>query len=198
MKSLLKSLSVAAMFLSFSGQAQKDPANAPAVLKESATSASAAKHAFVDMQTAILQTEEGKKAKANIEKEAESKRSKLLAQQNDLKKLDEEYQAQQSVLSEEAKATKQKDFQNKLQGLRQAQMNFEQEVRAKEAQETQKIIQKLAATVEEVAKKKGFDLVFEKGSGAVVYASNIVDITPEVVASFNAKSSSASKSTKKN
>ena len=63
--------------------------------------------AFVDMQAAILQTEEGKNAKAKIEKEAESKRQDILNQEKDLKKLDDEFQAQQAVLSDDAKKSKQ-------------------------------------------------------------------------------------------
>lgn len=145
------------------------------------------KLAFVDMQAAILQTEEGKQAKTKIEKEAEDKRTSLVNQQNELKKLDEEMQAQSAVLSEEAKATKQKDFQAKVQNLRTAQMSFEQEVRAKEMQETQKIFQNLSKVIDEVAKKKGYDLVFERGAGALLYASKIEDITPEVVNAYNSK-----------
>jgi outer membrane protein len=145
------------------------------------------KVAVVDIQSAILQTEQGKIAKSNIEKEAEDKRKELLNQQNDLKKLDEEFQKQQSVLSEDAKLSKQKEFQTKLQGLRTAQMSFEQEVRQKELQETQKIFQNLAKLVDEIAKKKKLDMVFEKGSGALLYAAKVDDLTEELVTEYNSK-----------
>ena len=145
------------------------------------------KVAYVDMQSAILQTEEGKNAKSKIEKEAEAKKKDLLGQQNDLKKLDDELQAQSAVLSEDAKSTKQKEFQNKLANLQKAQMNFEQEVRQKEMQETQKIFQNLSDIINEVAKKKGYDMVFERGSGALLYASKIDDLTAEVVNQYNVR-----------
>lgn len=143
--------------------------------------------AYIDMQAAILKTEEGKTAKSRIEKEAEAKKTDLLNQQNELKKLDDEFQAQQAVLSEEAKAGKQKEFQSKLQNMRTAQMNFEQEVRQKEMQETQKIFQNLSGVIDEIAKKKNYDLVFERGSGALLYAAKIDDITEEVVSLYNSK-----------
>ena len=53
---------------------------------EAAKSMAGLKVAVVDIQSAILQTEQGKIAKSNIEKEAEDKRKELLNQQNDLKK----------------------------------------------------------------------------------------------------------------
>lgn len=145
------------------------------------------KVAYVDMQSAILQTEEGKNAKSKIEKEAEAKKKELLGQQNDLKKLDEEMQAQAAVLSEDAKTAKQKEFQGKLANLQKAQMSFEQEVRQKEMQETQKIFQKLSDIINEVAKKKGYDMVFERGSGALLYAAKIDDLTADVVNQYNVR-----------
>ena len=145
------------------------------------------KPAFVDMQSAILQTEEGKLAKGKIEKEAEAKRQEILNQEKDLKKLDDEFQAQSSVLSEEAKRNKQTEFQAKLQKLQAARLGFEQEVRQKEMQETQKIFQNLTSIIDEVAKKKGYDMVFERGAGAVLYAAKIDDLTGEIVSLYNSR-----------
>jgi|GEM_PF-427938 len=145
------------------------------------------KLAFVDMQAAILQTEEGKNAKAKIEKDAEAKRAEILNQEKDLKKLDDEFQAQQGVLSDDAKRAKQGEFQAKFAKLQAARSTFEQEVRQKEMQETQKIFQNLTGIIDEVAKKKGYDMVFERGAGAVLYAAKIDDITPEIVSVYNGK-----------
>lgn len=141
--------------------------------------------AYVDMQAAILQTEEGKPAKTKIEKEAETKKKELVAQEAELKKLDEEFESQKGVLSEDVKATKMKDFQAKLASLRGAQMNFQQEVRQKEMQETQKIFQNISGIIDDVAKKKGYDFVFERSAGALLYAAKIDDLTGEVVTQYN-------------
>lgn len=145
------------------------------------------KMAFVDMQAAILQTEEGKAARAKIEKEASAKRQELMTQQADLKKLDEEFQAQQSILTADVKQTKQKEFQEKFQTFRNAQMQFEQDMRQKEVQETQKIFQKTSLIIQDISQKKLYDLVFEKGSGTLLYASKIDDITQDVVNEYNKK-----------
>lgn len=168
------------------------PGNAPAP-KSGGAASSLGKLAFVDMQAAILQTEEGKNAKAKIEKEAEAKRADILNQEKELKKLDDEFQAQQAVLSDDAKRTKQGEFQQKFQKLQGARMQFEQEVRQKEMQETQKIFQNLTGVIDEVAKRKGYDMVFERGAGALLYAAKIDDITAEVVAQYNNKHKASKK-----
>lgn len=161
-----------------------------------ATGSSAAKFsvAMVDMQAAILQTEEGKSAKVKIEKEAQSKRDALIKQQEDLNTLGQEFQSQQGVLSDESKLERQKEIQSKMQALRTAQISFEQEVRRKEMEETQKIIESLQKIIDEMARKKGYDFVFERNSGALLYAPSVDDITAEVVKAYNSRS--PAKSTK--
>ena len=56
-------------------------------------------------------------AKANIEKQAETKRKELQKQQDELKKIEDSLQAESSVLSEEAKAQKHRDFGTKVQNF---------------------------------------------------------------------------------
>jgi outer membrane protein len=173
--------------------AQGSPPSSAAAAGAAGAAKASLRFAFVDMQAAILQTEEGKIAKAKIEKEAESKRQDILNQEKDLKKLDDEFQAQQAVLSDDAKKSKQTEFQGKFQKLQGARMQFEQDVRQKEMQETQKIFQNLTSVIDDVAKRKGYDMVFERGAGAVLYAAKIDDITSDVVTSYNAKHKAAKK-----
>ncbi|MES2614582.1 MAG: OmpH family outer membrane protein [Bdellovibrionota bacterium] len=143
------------------------------------------KVAIVDVQAAILQTNEGKAAREKIEKEVSQKRQDLLNQQNSLKKLQEEFQAQQSVLSDADKQTKQKEFQTKLQAFQQSQMNFEQESRQKEAAALQKIFQNIQTEVQKIAKQKSYDMVFDKSAAVLLFANNTTDITSDVVALYN-------------
>jgi outer membrane protein len=143
------------------------------------------KVAIVDVQSAILQTNEGKAAREKIEKEVSQKRQDLLNQQNNLKKLQEEFQAQQAVLSDADKQVKQKEFQAKLQTFQQAQMNFEQEAKQKEMAALQKIFQNIQNEVQKIAKEKSFDMVFDKSAAVLLYANNTTDITSDVVTKYN-------------
>lgn len=163
--------------------------NAPAVAWAAPAAAklgvNATRVALVDFQVAILQTEEGKAAKAKIEKELDSRKKELLSQQSELKKMEDDFEAKRGVLSEDEKAARTRDLQNKLMAFQRSQMALEQEVRQKEMQETQKIFQNLSSLVEEYAKKNSFDLVFEKGAGAVLYVARGSDITAEIISLYN-------------
>ena len=143
------------------------------------------KIAIVDVQAAILQTNEGKAARQKIEKDVAQKRQELVDQQKNLKKLQDEFQAQQSVLSDAEKQAKQKEFQTKLQAFQQAQMNFEQESRQKEAGALQKIFVNIQTEVKKIAKQKTFDMVFDKSAAVLLFANNTTDITSEVVTLYN-------------
>ncbi len=151
----------------------------------SKSAATANRVALIDFQVAILQTEEGKAAKAKIEREVESRKKELLAQQQELKKLEDDFEAKRAVLSEDEKNKSARDLQAKFMAFQRSQMTLDQEVRQKEMQETQKIFQKLSALVEEYAKKHSFDLVFEKGAGAVLYIAQNSDITSDIVTIYN-------------
>ena len=139
----------------------------------------------VDIQSAILQTNEGKSARERIEKELGQKRQDILSQQKQLKKMQEDLESQAALLSNEDRLAKQKEFQAKVQGFQTAQMNFEQEARQKEAQALQSIFQNMQIEIQKKSKEKSLDMVFDRSVAVLLYANNVVDLTPEVVAEYN-------------
>lgn len=139
----------------------------------------------VNVQTAILQTNEGKAAKSKIEKEAEKDRQDILAKQNQLKKMEEDFQSQQSILSDSDKLAKQKEFQIKLQDYQKSQMSFEQKTRSKELAATQEIYQKITSIVKETRKKEECSMAFDSGAGVLLDADDVKDITSKIVEKYN-------------
>lgn len=152
---------------------------------QTTSSPSALRVAVVDVQLAILQTDEGKAAKTKLEKDVVQKRQDLVNQQNQLKKMQEEFQAQQAVLSDADKQAKEKDFQTKVQAFQQSQMKFEQEARQKEASELQKIFQNIQTEIQKISKERGYDMVFDKSASVLLFAKNASDITADVVKMYN-------------
>jgi outer membrane protein len=141
--------------------------------------------ALVDVQNAILQTNEGKAQREKIEKEFNEKRQNLANQEKQLKKMNDDFLVQQSILSEADKQNKQKEFQMKLQQYQQDQMAFEQEARQKESTALQSIFSNLQKEIQKIAKQKNYDMVFDKSAGVLLYTVNPNDITEEVVKQYN-------------
>ncbi len=139
----------------------------------------------VDVQNAILKTDEGQAQRAKIEKEFNLKRDDLMKQEQQLKKMNDDFSMQQSILSEADKQNKQKEFQAKLQKFQKDQSEFEQGARQKETEALQSIFQNMQKEVQVIAQKKNLDMVVDRSAGVLLYAANPVDITDEVVKSYN-------------
>jgi outer membrane protein len=147
------------------------------------------KIAYLNLQQAIIETNEGKSARENLDREAKKRHEVLAKQEKEIRQLSEDFQSQSAVLTENAKNEKQRDLQKKYEDFQQARVSFENEFREREQKETGKILEKMLVIVEEYSKKSGIDLVFEQGTGALLYAAKIQDITTEIVAEFNKKHS---------
>ncbi len=156
-----------------------------------------AKYGIVDMQAIILNVEEGKQARANLEKEIKEKEKDLVKKKEELDKMNEEWQKQKDLLSEQAKANKQKEFQEKFMALRNEEMKFQGEIKGKEAQATQKIAATVSKIVNDLGKSKGLDMVFEMNSAGLVYLKDPQDLTKEAITAYEEQAKKAKTSAKK-
>lgn len=143
------------------------------------------KIAVVDMQKALQSVEAGKKAKSQLEKEVEAKKKKFDSEKASITKMGEEFKKQSLVMSDEARAKKQGELQERIAKLQQEGMETEQELRMKEQQLTQPIINKLRGIVSDQAKKKGYSMVLEKNENTVLFSQDKDDLTSEVVSAYN-------------
>lgn len=138
----------------------------------------------IDMQKVILSVEEGKKARADLEKVIKSKEADFLKQKQELDRMNKEWQDQSALLSEEARMNKQREFQEKFMQMRNAEMAFQNEIKQKEQKATQEIAVKASKIVQGIAETKKLQMVFETHSAGLVYVSKPVDLTDEVIAAY--------------
>jgi outer membrane protein len=150
----------------------------------SASVASAQKIAYVDLQQALNKVEEGKKAKARLQKDFAAKQKSLDSQQNEVKALKEELE-KGVMLSDEVKRQKAMVLQQKMYELQQLYVQLQQELSQKEAKATKKIFDKMGKIIEQIGKEKGYDLILEKTESSVLYAKQGMDITDELIKRFN-------------
>lgn len=144
------------------------------------------KVALVSLQRALNEVEEGKRAMAGIQSEANAKKRELETLKESLKKMRDDLEKQKMVLTQEAMQAKASEIQTKFMELQQKAMQFDQELKKKENDSVSRILQRLRDTVIVVAKQAGYDMVFENSSETVIYSTKGVDITPDVIRAFNA------------
>ena len=149
----------------------------------SAFAAKAQKIGYVDVQRAIQETEEGKAARNRLKGEFEQRRAQIDKKSQDLEKMQQEYDKQQAVLSDEAKKKKQEEFQKLLLDTRKSASELQEDLAGKEQQAMGSILQKLNQVVAEIAERESLNFVMDKAS--LLYAPQAADITNEVVRRYN-------------
>lgn len=152
------------------------------VLAPLATIASAQlKVAVVNVQKAMLDSEELKKVSAVLEAKYKPKQDELQKLQNDLQSIQQ--QLQSTTLSPQAQQDlqvqgqrKQRDAQRMSDDLQQEFDRDRQDVLAKAAQKMQDVVKKLA-------EEKGYDVVVDVSQ--TLYYKPALDITADALAAYN-------------
>jgi len=141
--------------------------------------------ATVDLAKALNEVNEGKKAKANLEKEFKAKKKDLDKMKDEIAEMQRDLESKSHLLSQEALKGKQQAYQAKFMEYQQKARGYTEELARKEGEMTTRIVAKLRTVVEKIAEKDGYTYVLEKSQGGVVYAPNSVDITNQVIKKYN-------------
>ena len=95
-------------------------------------------------------------------------------------------------MKEDAKIKMQQDMGQRLQQLQETYARLQGDLQKKEADATRGILAKLATVVQKIAEREGFAMVLERSS-SVVYGKPALDITNEVIRTYNSSASGSKK-----
>src|SRR5713226_7098894 len=129
-----------------------------------AARAQSLKLAYVDVQRAIQETEEGKAARGRLKTEFDQRRAQLDKKSADLEKMQEE-------------------FEKALLDARKSASDLQEDMNRQEQQAMGGILQRLQQVVAEIAERESISFVLDKGG--LLYAPAAADITNEVVRRYN-------------
>ena len=104
-----------------------------------------------------------------------------------IKKAQEEYQKQRTVLSEAAQRNKEKELQKMVFELQNKTMEYQKEINGLEQDLKKPLIGKIQEIVLEISKQSKVDLTFEMASAPILYAKKRLDLTTDVVNAYNKK-----------
>jgi outer membrane protein len=143
------------------------------------------KVAYVDLQRALNEVEEGKVAKANLKREFDQKQKMLDEKKTEFEKLRADLEKQSVVMSEQARKDRQGEIERKGLELQTLFVQLQKELSEREREATRGIFDKMHAIVREIADQEGVSLVVQ--AEALVYAQPSLDITNELVRKYNAR-----------
>src|SRR5262245_54438699 len=101
------------------------------------------KLAVVDLQRALEETEDGKKAKAKLKADFDKKQKELDEKQEELKKMKDDLDKKLPLMKPDAAAAEQKKFQERFVELQTIYARLQKDLQQKEAEATSGIFRRL-------------------------------------------------------
>tara|TARA_B100001750_G_scaffold116423_2_gene92263 strand:- start:182 stop:745 length:564 start_codon:yes stop_codon:yes gene_type:complete len=152
------------------------------------------KIAVVDLQRALMETEDGRRAKARLERLFKRRQKSLDAAQEELRDMKEDIERQKNVLSREALAERLESYQKKFVELQQSYVEYQQELAAKEAELTQGILQKMQEIMRRIGQQEGYEIILEANESGVIWVPSNLDLTDQLIQRYNAENGGGSSS----
>ena len=137
------------------------------------------KMAVVDVQRAVMQSEDGLRAQATLKKLFDSRQQELNKRQTDLQKQKEEIDRQKTVLSQQALQKKVDDWQKEMVELQQTFVEYNKELEKKQKELTDPIFERVLGSIKRLAGQDSYDLIVDRAT--VAFARGDLDLTDRVI-----------------
>ncbi|MGC9972569.1 MAG: OmpH family outer membrane protein [Bryobacteraceae bacterium] len=144
---------------------------------------SPSKVGIIHIQNAIIQTRDGQKAAADIDAKFAPKRREVEQKQSEIQALETQYRTGVNTMSEEAKAKLARDIELKRKLLQRQTDDAQAELDQEQQRILQELGQKMMVVIDKYAADRGYALILDVSvpQNPVLYASNTIDITRDIV-----------------
>jgi outer membrane protein len=152
------------------------------------SAAAQSKMAVVDVQRAVMQTEDGLRAQATLKKLFDNRQQELNKKQVDMQKQKEDIDKQSHVLSAQALQKKVEDWQKQMVELQSTFSEYNKELEKRQKELTDPIFERVLGVIKRLAGQDGYDLIVDRAT--VAFARSDLDLTDRVIQLANGSSGS--------
>jgi outer membrane protein len=145
------------------------------------------KIAYVDIQRAVNECNAGKDAKKAITKEVEKFQRQIADKQKELQTMKESLEKQAPMLNTDARANREKEYQNKLREFQRWGEDTQNEINQKRMEMERNISIGLQKVIQKVGADEGYTFILEKNENVVLYISKTLDITDRMIKAHDAQ-----------
>jgi outer membrane protein len=132
---------------------------------------------FVNVARLLEKAPQAERAKKELEREFSPRDKKLVAEQKEIKSLEEKLTKDSSILSESERDKIDKDILNRKREAKRAQDEFREDFNLRRNEELTQLQKEIFEAIQTLAKEESFDLLLTDG---VVYAAEGIDVTSKV------------------
>ena len=145
------------------------------------------KIAYVDVQKAVNDSNAGKDAKKVITKEVEKFQRLIADKQKELQTMKESLEKQALMLTPDARANKEKEYQNRLREFQRWGEDSQNEINQKRVEMERGISIVLLKVIQKIGADEGYTMILDKNENIVLFASKAIDITDRVIKTYDAQ-----------
>ena len=138
----------------------------------------------VDFERVFKESTIGKKIKSEIEASRDTMSGDLKKKQVDIQKLQEDYQKEKMVLSQDKLADREREMNIKIYDLNMLKKKYENDMQKVAFEKTENLKKQLLDIADGYGRKESFTLIVEKNS--IVYSASKMDITDAIIRLLNA------------
>jgi outer membrane protein len=141
---------------------------------------------LVDPARLLNDSNAGKKAKDSLSAFAKNRQTLIEMEEKELRRMEEDFIKQASVLSAAAKSEREQVFRRRMAEYQQKAGELNREVQEKQKDVLDAFRDKVEAVVAKVAKRNGLQVVIDKGKGGpAIFGAQELDITDQAIEEFN-------------
>ncbi len=155
-----------------------------ALLVAAPAGAAELKIGVINGQQLIAESPQAAALREKLEQEFAPQRRELLAQQNELKSLQEKFQRDAQVMSDSERTSMERRIRDLGRDMQFGQQKAAEDLRVRQNEELGKLQQQLQQAINDFAKAEGYDLILSEG---VAFAGDALDVTDEILARINKK-----------
>ncbi len=151
------------------------------------------KVAVINVQSALVSTKDGQKAASEIQGRFSPKKTELEKRQTEIGQLQDQLNRGRNTLSDEARQNLVREIDQKTKALNRDTEDAQAELNQEEQKIMGELLGRLMQVVNKYAKDNGYVLVLDVSSQQtpVMYASNTIEITKEIVELYDKNAPSA-------
>lgn len=133
----------------------------------------------INGQQLIAESPQAEALRKTLEEEFAPERRELLAQQNEIKSLQEKFQRDGEVMSASERSSMEQRIRDLARDFQYRQQTIGEDIQRRQQEELGKLQQELQQAINEFAKAEGYDLILSEG---VAFRTDALDVTDEILA----------------
>ena len=140
---------------------------------------------FIDQRKAVFSSKQGKLAEKRFSDIVEKRSGSLRPMRGELQRLQEEYEKQKYVLSEDALQERRIEILKRQRELERDSKELEEDLQIEQVKLLQPLQKRIQAVVSELGKEQGMTLIVDKNLAGLLYMDDSLDLTDLLIQKLN-------------